>query len=211
MKKSMIVPVIPPDARMLAAYDREVGNVETVLVEIRDELRGGGYDATDEQVLNVAFVPGWLESFERGKLATVASPARELLADVAVAKVSALSARLDDLRIQVAGAGFVHDEERFFLGLQRSDIESRGGVLKVSAARRARFVDEHTRVLNDEEAACYIELADILPRLKKQKELGFSVVQIVDGRVGRADWQHGVPGLEGLERDVIKYKYPKIK
>ena len=211
MKKAMIVPTIAPDSRLLAAYDREVSFVEAALAGIRDELRGGGYDATDEQVLNVAFVPGWLESYERGKLARIEGPAKVLLQDMAVAKVAPLAARLDDLRIQIAGAGLVTDEGRIALHLERSDIERVGGKMKVSSARRAQFIDEHTRRLDDEEAEVYIILADVLPKLKSIKRKGWAVTTIVEGRVGRDSWQHGVEGLEGLEKDVIKYKIPKVR
>ena len=210
-KSAMIVPTIPPDGRTVAAYDREVAHVEAVLEEIREELRGGGYDATDEQVLNVAFTKDWLENHERGKLATIEGPAKLLLQDMAAAKVSALAARLDDLRVQVVGAGLVTDEGRIALHLKRGDIESIGGKLRVTSARRSQFIDDQTRRLDDAEAEAYAELYDIVPRLKRLKERGFAVATIVEGRVGRADWQHGVPGVDGLERDVIKFKYQKIR
>ena len=212
MKKQMVVPDILPDSRTMAAYDREVGRVGALLVELRNELTAAGYDATDMAVLSAAFVPGWLEEFERGKLAGVDSPARVLLEDMAVAKIAPLAARIDDIRIQIAGAGFVNDSgEACPLNLVCTDIERVDGELKVKAERRARFIAEHTRVLSDDEARAYIEFADILPRLQDLKNKGFAVCNIVEGRVGRAEWQKGVEGVQGLEYDVTIYKFPKTK
>lgn len=212
MKKQMIVPDILPDARTMAAYDREAGRVEALLVELRNELTAAGYDATDMAVLSAAFVPGWLDEFERSKLAGVDSPARVLLEDMAVAKIAPLAARVDDIRIQIAGAGFVaNNDEHCFLKLVCTDIERIDGELRIKPEHRARFIAEHTIVLTDDEARAYIELADILPRLQSLKNKGFVVCNIVEGRVGRAEWQKGVEGVQGLEYDVIKYKYPKIK
>ena len=207
--KKITIPTIPPSPRLLGAYDKGISDVEAMLESIRSELRGGGYEGSDAEVLAAAFVPGWIESVERSKLESMASPAKELLQDLASARIAPLAARLEEIHKDLAGMAVCYEDVIYPLSLKSNDFESVGGMLKVKASRRAKFIEDMTRTLDESEAKAYAEFTDILPRLQALKVAGWNVAIIVEGRCGKYAFQKGVPGTEGLAEDVIKFRYPK--
>ena len=206
MKKITTIPEIAPDPRLVAAYDKLASEVEAMLEEIRLELRGGGYEGTDAEVLGAALTEGWLEGVERAKLASVEAPARGLLEGVALAKVAPLAARLEEIRKSIAGAIVQYDGVIYPLWLKYNDLVNVKGVLRLKPSRRERFIDDMTRRLTEEEVAAYREFYDIIPRLKSLKGKGWVIWRIVEQFVGRFDFQNGVD-LNDLElaKAVCRY------
>lgn len=201
-KQNNDILAIMPDARMLARYDEQVRLAEDALVSIHSELEKAGYEPNELMTMAAAFTPGWVEDYEVRRLDGVDDRVRPLLVDMAKKKAAPLSATINEMAKVIKQAGFECDGAHYAINLKPTDFHQ----MKVKPEHRQSFIVANTRYLDDQERRVYDELADIIPRLQHIKQDGWNIVPLVVGRVGRLDFEKGVPGTEHLAEDVVKYK-----
>lgn len=213
MRKTNTIPAILPDARLMARYDECCREVEAALEGIRKELLSCGYDSCDMAVLSAAFVDGWIEAQTVDKLASskVDGPARELLESLALAKVQPLVARIDELRQEIAKAGFQYDGAAYYLNLKATDIAPADGVLKIRPEHRQSFVEANTRILTEEEQHAFKVFSDAIPKFQELRADGWHILRILEPFCPLHDFQKPSENLDDLARLIVTYRVPQQK
>ena len=198
------------DKRALNRYNNEISIINGEVAHLAELLRDNDKPCDNLSVLAVLFIgSGWLRSEAEKKLDAVTDPlVKTVLKDYIPQMPESFTDEIETIRKRVLGAVVEVSDILVPLRLLETDFAVIDGKLVVSPEHRTRFEQSITHELTPEEEDAYNTLATVIPELKRLKSRGWNIMPLLEGRIGRADWQNGVPGVEHLAEDILKYKLP---
>ena len=195
------------DKRAMQRYDAEIRLVNEQIATLADLLKDNGRPFDNLTLLSVIFVPGWLENEDAKRVDAITDPiVKGLLRDFIPALPESFTEAVEVIRKRILGAVVLVNDIATPMALTEKDFTVIDGELRVSPDHRVRFEKSITHELTESEMEAYNILADCLPKLKALKAQGWNIMPVLEGRIGRLPSQDGVPGLEHLVEDVVKYR-----
>ena len=206
--KAKIEPVkVIIDNRAMMRYDAEIRLINEQITHLGELLRENGKPHDNLSILSALFVDGWIEGEEMKRLDGIIDPVvKSILREFIPQMPESFTEMVGFIRNRILGATVIVNDIAVPLSFRETDFINEGGVLMVSPEHRKRFEASITHELTPDEMKAYTVLADAIPELKMLKSEGWSVIPLLEGRIGRYDFQEGVDGLEHLAEDVCKYR-----
>ena len=194
------------DKRAMARYDAEIRLVNESVATLTEVLKDDGRPYDSMSVLSCIFVDGWLQDENEKRLEGITDPVvKGLLREFIPAVPDSFIGKVDGIRRRILGASVEVSDVRTPLRLKSTDFTVKDGDLVVSPDHRVRFEKSITHELTPEEQDAYDIFSKCIPQLKSLKSQGWNVVPMLEGRLGKFDFQDGVPGLDGLAEDVVRF------
>ena len=207
-KNNIIEPVkVTIDSRAMMRYDSEIRVINEQIATLGELLKENGKPHDNLSILSAIFVDGWIEGEEMKRLDGIIDPVvKSILREFIPQMPESFTEMVGFIRNRILGATVIVNDIATPLSLRETDFVNEGGVLMVSPEHRKRFEASITHELTPDEMKAYTVLAGAIPELKMLKSEGWSVIPLLEGRIGRYDFQEGVDGLEHLAEDVCKYR-----